>query len=195
MEVAGKREDILNTLRRRLKMKTRNEIKKLTLSAMFLALAFVLPFLTGQIPQIGSMLCPMHIPVLLCGFFCGAPWGLGVGFVAPLLRSFVLGMPPMFPTAFCMAFELAAYGFVAGWLHRKLPKKKINVYVSLLCAMIVGRILWGVVMFICMGLKVEAFGWSAFLAASVLNAIPGIVLQVVLIPLLVITLEKVVVKE
>ena len=176
-------------------MKTRNEIKKLTLSAMFLALAFVLPFLTGQIPQIGSMLCPMHIPVLLCGFFCGAPWGLGVGFVAPLLRSFVLGMPPMFPTAFCMAFELAAYGFVAGWLHRKLPKKKINVYVSLLCAMIVGRILWGVVMFICMGLKAEAFGWSAFLAASVLNAVPGIVLQVVLVPLLVITLEKVVVKE
>ena len=195
MEVAGKREDILNTLRRRLKMKTRNEIKKLTLSAMFLALAFVLPFLTGQIPQIGSMLCPMHIPVLLCGFFCGAPWGLGVGFVAPLLRSFVLGMPPMFPTAFCMAFELAAYGFVAGWLHRKLPKKKINVYVSLLCAMIVGRILWGVVMFICMGLKAEAFGWSAFLAAAVLNAVPGIVLQIVLIPLLVITLEKVVVKE
>ena len=195
MEVAGKREDILNTLRRRLKMKTRNEIKKLTLSAMFLALAFVLPFLTGQIPQIGSMLCPMHIPVLLCGFFCGAPWGLGVGFVAPLLRSFVLGMPPMFPTAFCMAFELAAYGFVAGWLHRKLPKKKISVYVSLLSAMIVGRLLWGMVMFICMGLKAEAFGWSAFLAASVLNAVPGIVLQVVLVPLLVITLEKVVVKE
>lgn len=55
------------------KMKKRNDIKKLTLSAMFLALAFVMPFLTGQIPQIGSMLCPMHIPVLLCGFFCGAP--------------------------------------------------------------------------------------------------------------------------
>ena len=79
---------------------------------MFLALAYVMPFLTGQIPQVGSMLCPMHIPVLLCGFFCGAPWGLAVGFVAPLLRSFTLGMPPMFPTAFCMAFELAAYGFV-----------------------------------------------------------------------------------
>lgn len=171
-------------------MKTRNEIKKLTLSAMFLALAFVMPFLTGQIPQIGSMLCPMHIPVLLCGFFCGAPWGLLVGFIAPLLRSFTLGMPPMFPTAFCMAFELAAYGVVAGFLHNKLPKKKINVYVSLLCAMLIGRIVWGAVMFGCMGFDVTAFGFQAFLAGAVLKAVPGIVLQIVLVPILVITLER-----
>jgi len=176
-------------------MKTRNEIKNLTLSAMFLALAFVMPFLTGQIPQIGSMLCPMHIPVLLCGFFCGAPWGLGVGFVAPLLRSFILGMPYMFPTAVCMAFELAVYGFVAGLLHNKLPKKKINVYVSLLGAMIMGRLVWGLVMFMCMGFDVSAFGFQAFLAGAVLNAVPGIVLQIVLVPIVVITLEKVLAKE
>ncbi len=175
-------------------MKTRNEIRNLTLSAMFLALAFVLPFFTGQIPQIGSMLCPMHIPVLLCGFFCGAPWGLGVGFVAPILRSFVLGMPVMFPTAFCMAFELAVYGFVAGWLHRALPKKKLNVYVSLLCAMMIGRIVWGGVMFACMGLDVSAFGLQAFLAGALFNAVPGIILQIVLVPIIVITLEKVVSK-
>ena len=180
--------------RKELLMK-KNDIKKLTLSAMFLALALVMPFLTGQIPQIGSMLCPMHIPVLLCGFFCGAPWGLAVGFIAPLLRSFTLGMPPRFPTAFCMAFELAAYGFVAGWLHNKLPKKKVNVYISLLCAMLIGRIVWGAVMFACMGFDVSAFGLQAFMTAAVLNAVPGIVVQIVLIPLLVITLEKVVVKE
>lgn len=176
-------------------MKIRNDIKKLTLSAMFLGLAFVLPFFTGQIPQIGSMLCPMHIPVLLCGFFCGAPWGFGVGFIAPLLRSFTLGMPFMFPTAFCMAFELAAYGLVAGWLHKRLPKKKINVYISLISAMIIGRLQWGVVMFGCMGFDMSKFGFSAFLAGAVLNAVPGILLQVVLIPLLVITLEKIVAKE
>ena len=176
-------------------MKTRNEIKNLTLSAMFLALAFVMPFLTGQIPQIGSMLCPMHIPVLLCGFFCGAPWGLGVGFIAPILRSFIIGMPYMFPTAFCMAFELAVYGFVAGLLHNKLPKKKINVYVSLLCAMIMGRLVWGLVMFMCMGFDVSAFGFQAFLAGAVVNAVPGIVLQIVLVPIVVITLEKVLAKE
>lgn len=168
----------------------RNQIKRLTLSAMFLSLAFVMPFLTGQIPQIGSMLCPMHIPVLLCGFFCGAPWGLVVGFIAPILRSFTLGMPPMFPTAFCMAFELAAYGLVAGWLHNKLPKKKGNVYVTLLSAMIIGRLVWGMVMFCCMGFDFTKFGFSAFFAGAVINAIPGIVLQIILIPVLVITLEK-----
>ena len=173
----------------------RNETKKLTLSAMFLALAFVMPFLTGQIPQIGSMLCPMHIPVLLCGFFCGAPWGLAVGFVAPILRSFALGMPPMFPTAFCMAFELATYGFVAGWLHHKLPRKKINIYLSLLCAMISGRLIWGAVMFACMGFDASVFGLSAFMAGAVLNAIPGIVLQIVLVPIVVIALEKIVAKK
>lgn len=176
-------------------MRTRNDIKKLTLSAMFLALAFILPFFTGQIPQIGAMLCPMHIPVLLCGFFCGSPWGLLVGFVAPILRSFVLGVPPMFPKAFCMAFELATYGFVAGYLHNKLPKKKANVYVALLGAMLIGRLVWGVVMFACMGLDASAFGFSAFLTGAVLNALPGIALQIVLIPIIVITLEKVVVKE
>ena len=173
-------------------MKNRNDIKKLTLAAMFLALAVVMPFLTGQIPQIGSKLCPMHIPVLLCGFFCGAPWGLVVGFLAPLFRSFVLGMPPMFPTAFCMAFELAAYGFVAGWLHNKLSKRKANVYVSLLSAMVIGRIVWGVVMFGCMGFDVSQFGFNAFLAGAILNATPGIIVQVILIPILVIGLEKIV---
>lgn len=176
-------------------MKKRNDIKKLTLSAMFLALAFVMPFLTGQIPQIGSMLCPMHIPVLLCGFFCGAPWGLVVGFVAPILRSFTLGMPPMFPTAFCMAFELATYGFIAGWLHNKLPNKKVNVYVSLLGAMVIGRLVWGIMMFCCMGFDVSKFGLNTFLAGAVLNAVPGIIVQIVLIPVLVITLEKIVNKS
>lgn len=170
----------------------RTDIKKLTLSAMFMALAFVLPFFTGQIPQIGNMLCPMHIPVLLCGFFCGAPWGMLVGFFAPILRSFVLGMPMMFPTAVCMAFELAAYGFVTGFLHSRLPKKKWTVYVSLISAMIVGRVVWGIVMLFCMGLDTTQFGMAAFLSGAVTTAIPGIILQLVLIPIVVITLEKVI---
>lgn len=171
-------------------MKKRNEIKNLTLSAMFLALAFVMPFLTGQIPQIGSMLCPMHIPVLLCGFFCGAPWGLAVGFVAPILRSFVLGMPPMFPTAICMAFELATYGFVAGLLHNKLPKTKGYVYVSLLIAMIIGRLVWGLAMLACMGFDASKFGFAAFVSGAITTAIPGIILQIALIPILVIILRN-----
>ena len=173
-------------------MKRKNEMKQLTLSAMFLAFAFIMPFLVGQIPQIGSMLCPMHIPILLCGFFCGAPWGLVIGLIAPMLRSVILEMPPMFPTAFCMALELATYGFVAGWLHHKLPKKKLYVYVSLLSAMILGRLVWGIVMFFCMGLDVTKFGFQSFLVGAVLNAIPGIILQIVLIPILVIALEKII---
>ena len=153
-----------------MKKTNQTHVRTMVLAAMFLAIAFVLPFLTGQIPQIGSMLCPMHIPVLLCGFICGWPWGLMVGFIAPLLRSVILGMPPMFPTAVCMAFELAAYGAIAGWLHRALPRTKVSVYISLLAAMLGGRLLWGAVMFICMGIQGGSFGFSAFLAGAVLNA-------------------------
>ena len=167
------------------------KLRELILSAMFLALAFVLPFFTGQIPQIGSMLCPMHIPVLLCGFFCGAPWGLIVGFIAPLFRSAIFGMPPMFPTALCMAFELAAYGFISGFLYHRLPRSRVSVYVSLITAMLLGRAVWGIVMFACMGFDPSAFGFSAFIAAAVSSAIPGIILQIVLIPVLVIALQKV----
>lgn len=168
----------------------KNNTKNLTLSAMFLALAFILPFFTGQLKQIGSMLCPMHIPVLLCGFFCGASWGCLVGAIAPILRSMVLGMPVMFPSAVCMAFEMAAYGFTAGFLYRKQPKKKGSVYISLLSAMLIGRIVWGAAMFACMGFDTSKFGLAAFLSGAVTTAIPGIVLQIVLIPIIVITLEK-----
>ena len=84
--------------------------KNLVLSALFLAIGFVLPFFTGQIPTIGKMLLPMHIPVLLCGLICGWQWGLGVGFVLPLVRSLLFSMPVMYPTALAMAVEMAVYG-------------------------------------------------------------------------------------
>ena len=165
-------------------------IKKLILAALFLAMALVLPFLTGQIPEIGSMLCPMHIPALLCGFFCGWPWGLAVGLIAPVLRSLLFGMPPMFPMAICMSFELATYGAVAGALYQKLPKKKSSIYVALLVAMVAGRLVWGAARFVCSGLDASAFGFGAFWAGAITTAIPGIIVQIVLIPLLVMALEK-----
>lgn len=173
-------------------MKKTNKTKTQTMvmAAMFLAITFVLPFFTGQIPQIGAMLCPMHLPVLLCGFICGAPWGMTVGIIAPLLRSMILGMPPMFPTAICMSFELATYGFMAGFLHKVLPKKKSFIYLSLLISMIIGRSVWGIVMFVCMGITGGEFGFTAFLAGAITNAIPGIVLQIALIPVLVMVLDK-----
>ena len=169
-------------------MKT--NVKTLTLSAMFLAIALVLPFITGQIPEIGAMLCPMHLPILLCGYFCGGPWGLAVGLIAPVLRSMIFGMPPMYPTAISMAFELAAYGAISGLLYAKLPKTRASVYISLVTAMIVGRLVWGAARFVFAGLNITAFGLQAFWAGAVTSAIPGIILQLILIPILVIALDK-----
>ena len=171
-------------------MKKHNEILRMVLAALCLALAYVLPFLTGQIPEIGSMLCPMHIPVLLCGFICGWPWGLAVGLIAPLFRSFTLGMPPLYPTAVCMSLELAVYGAVSGWLHRRLPRKKPYIYLSLLVAMLAGRLIWGGAMFVCLGIDGGQFTMAAFLAGAVVNAIPGIIAQIVLIPVLVMAADR-----
>ena len=165
------------------------QIRKLTYAALFLALALVLPFLTGQIPQIGSALSPMHIPVLLCGFLVGWPWGLAVGFIAPLLRSVIFGMPVMVPGAVAMAFELAVYGLVSGILYRLLPKKKWSIYVTLIVAMLAGRIVWGIARLILAGLSGQSFTWALFLAGAFTNAIPGIILHIVLIPIIVMVLE------
>ena len=170
-------------------MKNKSSIK-MVLAALFLAISYLMPFLTGQIPEIGAMLCPLHIPVLLCGFICGPVWGAAVGFVAPLFRSLTLGMPPIFPTAVAMAFELAAYGVTAGIMHKILPKKKPYIYCSLLVAMLVGRIVWGMAMLICMGINGGAFTFAAFIAGAFTNAIPGIIAQIVLIPILVMLLEN-----
>ncbi len=166
------------------------QTRKLTYAALFLALALVLPFLTGQIPEIGKMLSPMHIPVLLCGFLCGWPWGLAVGFIAPLLRSVLFGVPVMFPGAVAMAFELAVYGALSGLLYSILPRKTRSIYVTLIVSMIAGRVVWGIVRWILAGLSGSSFTWELFIAGAVTNAVPGIILHIVLIPVLVIVLER-----
>lgn len=165
-------------------------IKNLVLSAMFLALGIVLPFVTGQVPQVGSMLLPMHIPVLLCGFICGWQYGGVVGFVLPLLRHLMFGMPPLL-TAVAMAFELAVYGIVTGLLYRLLPRKNVvSLYISLISAMLLGRVVWGVVRVVMTGVAGEAFTWKLFLAGAFVNAVPGIILQLVLIPALMVILGR-----
>ena len=166
------------------------QTRKMTYAALYLGIALVLPFITGQIPEIGAMLCPMHIPVLLCGFLCGWPWGLAVGFIAPLLRSVLFGMPPMVPGAVSMAFELATYGCVAGLLYRLLPRKTVSIYIALVIAMIAGRIVWGIARLVLAGLTGSKFTWALFMAGAFTNAIPGIILHIVLIPVLVIALER-----
>lgn len=165
--------------------------KKLTLSAMFVALGLVLPFVTGQIPQIGKMLLPMHIPVLLCGLICG--WGYGgvVGFVLPLMRYVLFGMPILFPTGIAMAFELATYGLVAGLIYgRSRWQCIVALYRSLIIAMLAGRIVWGIVQIILLGLSGSAFTWQMFMAGAFLNAIPGIIIQLILIPAVMVALNR-----
>ena len=167
----------------------KNPVQKLVAAALCLALCLLLPFLTGQIPQIGSVLSPMHIPVLLCGFICGWPYALVVGFVAPLLRHLLFTMPPMM-TAIPMAFELATYGLVSGILYALLPKKVGYIYVSLIGAMLAGRVIWGIVRWAMMVMGFSAFGFQAFLAGAFLTAIPGIICHIILIPIVVIALKK-----
>ena len=159
----------------------------LTLSAMFIAIGMVLPFLTGQVPQIGNMLLPMHLPVFLCGLVCGAPYGMVVGFVLPILRSFTFGMPMMYPAAIAMAFELAAYGLIAGYLYnRSRWQCIIALYRSIIAAMIG----WGVAEIVLLGIGGNGFTWQMFLSGALLQAVPGIILQLIFIPVIMVSLHK-----
>ena len=169
----------------------KNSVTLMTLSAMFLALTLVLPFLTGQLPQLGMALLPMHLPVLLCGFVCGWPWGLAVGLIAPLLRSVLFGMPPLMPTAIAMTFELATYGAVAGALYARLSKKPLNTYLALIGAMLAGRAVWGLVSLALYALFMDGvFTAAMFVSGALISAWPGMLAQLVLIPLIVFALER-----
>ncbi len=169
----------------------RQKVIKPILSAMFLALGLVLPFLTGQIQHIGNMLLPMHIPVLLCGFICGWQYGISVGFIMPLMRSALFGMPVMFPNAVAMAFELAAYGFLSGFLFHKARWQCIrSLYRCLIITMLGGRVIWGIAMAVIMGLGSGVFTVEAFMAGAFLNSIPGIIAQLILIPAVMLALDK-----
>ena len=150
--------------------------RNLAYAAVCLALCMILPIITMRLQSIGNMLSPMHIPVLLAGFLCGPAYALLVGVLAPLLRSLLFGMPPLFPTAAAMCFELLTYGLVSGLLFKMLPKSKANIYVSLIAAML--------------GLSGGQFTVAAFIAGAFTNAIPGIILHIVLIPLIVMALQR-----
>lgn len=167
---------------------------KITFSSICIALGIVLPFLTGQIPEIGAMLLPMHIPVLICGFICGWEYGLLVGIITPLLRSVTLGMPPLYPTAFAMSFELGTYGLVCGLLFNILNKKTkfiFSVYGTLLSSLLIGRIVWGFVRF-GIGIidKTNIFSFQLFLSGAILSCWPGIIIQLIIVPTILITIKK-----
>ena len=165
-------------------------IRRLTISAMLIAVGLLLPFVTAQIQLIGNIISPMHYPVFICGLLCGPLWGLAVGAIVPILRSFLFGMPPLMPTAVAMMFELAAYGLFSGLLRAKLPKTMPMLYAALGVSMVLGRIVWGMASFFVYGFVARSFTWQLFLTNGFLNAIPGIVLQFILIPPIVRALEK-----
>ena len=148
----------------------------------------VLPFLTGQIPQIGNAISPMHIPAFLCGMTCGPVWGGVVGAVSPLLRSLLFTMPPM-AMAPMMAVELAAYGIVSGILVRLLPKGNLWLYVNLAISMVVGRILYAAVKVAVMGLAEAAP--LVILLDTFTGTWVGIIVHFIVVPPLAVLLRRV----
>ena len=184
---------LIKTLRlREDKMQTNKDtIKKMVVAAMFLSIGFVLPIFTSQIKEIGDTLLPMHIPVMLCGLICGAKYGFFVGLLLPLLRGFVFGMPPIYPNAVWMAIELATYGLVIGFLYYRMKNKNLKgIYVSLVSAMLLGRVAWGISKVVLLGLSGKAFTISMFIAGGFIDALPGIIIQLVLIPLIMEVLNR-----
>lgn len=170
---------------------TRQYIKNMVLAAMFMALGLVLPLLTGQIPQIGNMMLPMHLPVLLCGLICGWQYGGIVGFVLPLFRYVLFGMPYIMPTGIAMAFELAAYGAVVGFLYaRSRWQCVIALYRCLIIAMVAGRVVWAAARLVLMGVAKQPFTWELFLSGALLTAIPGIILQLIVIPAIMVAMDR-----
>ncbi len=168
-----------------------NHIKNIGQAAMFIAIGLVLPFFTGQVPRIGNMLLPMHLPVFICGLLCGWKYGLGVGFVLPLLRSAVFGMPLLYPNAIAMSVELGVYGLIAGLIYGLSQKKDIKkLYLAMAAAMITGRVAWGITEVLLLDLAGNVFTWQMFIAGAFLNAVPGIVLQLILVPVIVTRIQS-----
>lgn len=164
---------------------------KLIYSAVCLALAMVLPLFLGQVQIFMQGISPMHIPALLCGLACG-PWcGLAVGFIAPLLRSLIFSMPPM-ATAIPMAFELAAYGLIAGLLFKALKKMNFwpRTYISMIAAMLIGRCIGGAAKAVVMGIDGVGYSFGAFVSAYFVGTSVGMVLHLIIVPLVLFALYK-----
>ena len=169
----------------------KNKTQRLTLAGFFVALGIILPYALGHgmgIP--GTLLLPMHLPVLLCGFLCGPTYGLLCGMILPILNCLMTGMPapfPMLPIMFC---ELAVYGLVSGLLFSKTPlgKLKFGIYIALPITMICGRIAYAIA-FYSLLLTVGEFK-ALSVSAAVVSGLPGILIQLLLIPPIILMIRK-----
>lgn len=165
--------------------------KKITVGGLLIALALILPsafHLTG-LPQSGQIFLPMHIPVLLGGFALGPVFGLVIGVISPVISSFLTGMPDFSRLPFMMV-ELAGYGFVSGIIYKYFRQVKFGTYISLLVSMIAGRALYALSLFVAVYLMgIQSGGPIAAVTATV-TGLPGIVIQLVLIPPVIYALER-----
>lgn len=163
-------------------------IKRLVMAAVCVALCVVLPIAFHAIPNAGQVVLPMHIPVLLCGLICSWPYGFLCGLLGPLLSSLITGMPPaaMLPS---MMVECGVYGLVAGLMLKFVRTKSTyaDLYISQITAMILGRVVAGIAKALFFAPGTPAFAW---VTTSLVQGIPGIVLQLVLLPTLVFALIK-----
>ncbi len=163
--------------------------RHLIISAVLIALGVVLPIAFHAVPSAGQVILPMHIPVLIGAFFLPWTWAGAVGFITPLLSTLLTGMPPIapFPTAIMMPFELATYGIIISLLRKMLVSKEkwYSPLFALIPAMLAGRIVSGLVFFILLKiyLAVPVTPW-AFVTGGIVTGLPGIAIQIVLIPIL-----------
>ena len=169
-------------------MKTMTPVKRTVLGALCVALCVVLPMAFHAIPNAGSVMLPMHIPVLLCGMACGWPYGFLCGLMGPALSSLLTGMPPaaVLPA---MMVECAVYGMVSGILLKivRTGKTTADLYITLIGAMLAGRLVAGVAKALIFS---PGITMSAWIASSFVTALPGIATQLIAIPLLVGLLMK-----
>lgn len=166
-----------------------NNVKKLVATALCVAIAIILPQLVHSIPNAGSVILPMHIPVLLCGILCGPIYGMACGVLAPLVSSFVTGMPgPAFLPN--MMAELFVYGLISGLLIMIIKSKNevLNIYISLVGAMITGRIVYGIMSALIF--SVGKYSLNIWFTSLFITAIPGIIIQLIIIPAIVLALKK-----
>lgn len=164
----------------------KTNVKTLTVAAMCFAMGILLPVLFHAM-GLGSAFLPMHIPVLLCGLLCGWRFGALCGFFVPLLSAVLTGMPPIFPVAPAMMLELCAYGALCGFFYQN---KRQNIYLSLMAAMLGGRVVSGVANALLLGFAGRPYGLEAFLTGAFVTALPGIAIQLLLIPVLVLALQR-----
>ena len=163
-------------------------VKKLVFTAVCSALCLVLPMAFHSIPNAGQVFLPMHIPVLLCGLICGWPYGGVCGLVGPLLSSVITAMPPaaMLPS---MMIECCVYGFASGLLMKYVRTKSAvaDLYICLVSAMALGRIVAGLAKAWILTPGVSPFAW---VTTSLVTGIPGIVIQLLLMPMVVFALTR-----